>query len=311
MGNISRALPSLNAIRFFECAARHSSFTRASEELCVTQGAVSKQIKLLEQQLDCQLFLRKGPYLSLTTHGEKLRGTVTDSLDIIKHGVASLRAMSESNLTLSVLPSFASNWLIPRLGAFEEQQAAISIHLKASFNNVNFAVNTDIDAAIRLGEGNWKDLTTLQLTQDAMFPVCTPRLAAKITTVSDLNKQTLLIDPHSRLRDQQLAYPPDNIADPYNDWSRWFETAKHSYSARNTKYYDETGTLIRAAIEGQGVYLAREELIQDQIASGVLRRLFKVEFYSNLHYYFVCPDNRKNDPNLLQFRNWLKTARGF
>ena len=103
---MTRELPSLNAVRFFECAARHQSFTKAGAELCVTQGAVSRQIKLLEQQLECQLFARKGPYLALTSHGERFQETVTDALTTIKQGVVSLRRASVSTLTVSVLPRF-------------------------------------------------------------------------------------------------------------------------------------------------------------------------------------------------------------
>lgn len=285
---MKKSLPSLNAIRVFDSAARHLSFTKAGAELFVTQGAVSKQINLLEAQLDCRLFARKGPYLSLTQHGEQFLESVTAALDIINHGVDSLRRQSNTTLTVSVLPSFASNWLLPRLGQFETKHPNLSVRLASSYSNVDFAVKVDIDAGIRLGNGQWDSLFCQQLTQDRMFPVCTPALAKGIDKIADLRSHTVLIDSL-----------------PYDKWANWFEGAGQAYAVKNTKYYDDTGTQIRAAIEAQGICLVREELVQDHLESGILVRPFDIEYFSDLHYYFVCLETRKDESKIALFRAWL------
>ena len=288
---MKNSLPSLNTIRFFECAARHLSFTRAGEELFVTQGAVSKQIKALEEQLGLQLFSRRGPYLELTLHGKKLLDSVSSALEIVNQGIASLKRLNSNRLTVSVLPSYANYWLLPRLGDLEKQYPDIELRLASSYANVNFAVQTDIDAGIRLGKGHWPGLRAIQLSTDRMFPVCAPDLASKIHSFEDLNKQTLLVDPL-----------------PRDEWELWFAAADHPYSAKKVKLYEDTGHHIRAAVQGDGVSLLREELIQEQLDAGVLVRLFDIEYLSDIHYYFVCPESRYAEPALARSRQWLESV---
>jgi len=285
-------LPSLNAIRFFESAARHLSFTKAGEELFVTQGAVSRQIKLLEEQLDCRLFARKGPYLKLTANGEKFQSSVVDALAIIKQGTASLRRASAPTLTVSVLPSFASNWLVSRLGGLEKKHPWLSTRLAASYANTDFSVETDIDAGIRLGRGSWPGLHSEQLTKDRMFPVCSPKISGEIESVADLSNYIILTD-----------------ALPYNEWIHWFEAAGLKDLSYESKLYDDTGLQLKGAIEGQGVALAREELVQDYLRSGVLVKLFDIDFISDIHYYFVCPEREINEKKIKVFREWLQTVK--
>lgn len=289
---MARELPSLNAIRFFECAARHRSFTKAADELCVTQGAVSRQIKLLEQQLNCQLFSRKGPYLQLTTHGTQLQETITTSFDIIRHGIARLRQSTDSTLTISVLPSFVSRWLLPKLPEFELREPTLSVHLAASYIQIDFSVNTDIDAAIRLGSGNWPGLHALQLTNDRMFPVCSPKIAKKIKTINDLADYTIFFDKA-----------------PHDEWKNWFKASKHPYIVNTSKLFDDTGMQIKAAIDGQGISLVREELVNDLVGSGVLVRLFDIDFISSMHYYFVYPVQRVDESKIQRFHHWLLDVR--
>lgn len=285
-------LPSLNAIRFFDCAARHLSFTKAGDELNVTQGAVSKQIKLLEEQIDCQLFIRKGPYLKLTTHGEHFQATVSDSLRIIRQGLANLRRDSTSTLVVSVLPSFASYWLIPRTAKLEKQEPWLSLRLASSYTNIDFSVNTDIDVGIRMGAGKWAGLYSEQLTQDRMFPVCTPKLASKIKSLSDMKKYQLLSDML-----------------PYDEWPNWFDVAGASYKDYKTKPYDDTGLQIGGAIEEQGVALCREDLVSDYLNAGVLVKLFDVAFVSKIHYYFICREHETEERKIKVFREWLQTVK--
>ena len=302
---MNKSLPSLNSIRFFEAAARHLSFTRAAEEMFVTQGAVSKQIKMLEDQLDCQLFSRKGPTLSLTKDGEELLATVSSALETIQQGVSRIRRQRDTTLTLSVLPSFASIWLMPKVIDFEDNHPGISVRQNASFTVIDFSINTDIDAAIRLGKGDWPELYTRQLTRDLMFPVCNPDIASRVNGINDLGEQTLLVDPHSKIHtddDPQLATDQKE----FGEWLQWFKAAGVSPTINDYRVIDETGTLIRAAILGKGIALMRQELIADYLEAGLLVRLFDVEFYSHLHYFFVCPWDRKDEEKIYLFRHWLE-----
>lgn len=302
---MNKSLPSLNAIRFFEAAARHLSFTRAAEEMFVTQGAVSKQIKMLEDQLGCQLFSRKGPTLTLTKDGEELLATVSLALDTIQQGVSRIRRQRDATLTLSVLPSFASIWLMPKIIDFEDNHPGISVRQNASFTVVDFSINTDIDAAIRLGRGDWPALYTRQLTRDLMFPVCNPDKAKGIKEIKDLGEQTLLVDPHSKIQINDAPLVASGQLE-FGEWLQWFEAAGVAPAINDHRVIDETGTLIRAAILGKGVALMRQELIADYLEAGLLVRLFDVEFYSNLHYFFVCPWDRKDEEKIYLFRHWLE-----
>ncbi len=297
---MNKSLPSLSAIRFFEAAARNLSFTKAAEEMFVTQGAVSKQIKMLEEQLGCQLFSRKGPILELTQDGQELLATVSTALETIQEGVSRIRRKSDTTLTLSVLPSFASIWLMPKIMEFEDQHPHISVRQTTSFSVVDFSISTDIDAAIRLGRGDWDGLYTRQLTRDYMFPVCDPATALKITKIGDLENHTMLIDPHARIHTKG-----SKEARELGEWKTWFESAGADMHIRDSRIIDETSTLIRAAVLGKGIALVREELVADYLATGVLVRLFDVDYHSNLHYYFVCPMERKGEEKISLFRHWL------
>lgn len=298
---MAKNLPSLNSIRFFEAAARHTSFTRAAEELFVTPGAVSKQIKLLEEQLECRLFSRSGPNLTLTRHGADLLATVSEALDIIQQGVSRIRRAEDSSLTLSVLPSFASIWLMPKIHAFEEACPRIMLRQHASFHLVDFAVSTNIDAAIRLGRGSWEGLYSMQLTKDRMYVVCSEEIASQINAVSDLAGQTFLIDPFPRPSPQDQGETRD-----FGEWPAWFAAAGEPLCIADYRIIDETTTLISAAMLGKGVALLREELITEHLASGALVKVLDVAFYSELHYFFVCPEERKNEEKIRLFHSWLQ-----
>lgn len=285
---MSAKLPSLNALRFFECAARHASFTKAAVELCVTQGAVSRQIKSLESELGYKLFQRRGPYLALTTHGEKLLVTVSTALTTLSKGLEAISQQDSTSLSISVLPSFASHWLVPRLDSFEEAHRELTVRLSSSYAYVDFSARTDIDAAIRMGSGDWPHCHVEQLTRDVMLPVCSPGLAREIKNLDDLRAQTLLVD----------------IA-PHDEWKRWFAQQDCPYEVARRKIYDDVGAQIMGAIEGRGVSLLREELIRNDLREKRLVTLFDTHYKSELHFYFVCPPEKMALPKLRSFRDWL------
>ena len=289
---MKRDLPSLNAVRMFEAAARTQSFTQAAVELHVTQGAVSRQIALLEEQLGCELFHRKGPKLKLSTAGLQYQSVVEEALETIRKGTSQISQDNSSNtLTVSILPSFASYWLMPRMVAMEKVLPNISLRLAASHQNVDFAKDRDIDVSIRLGRGNWSGVYSKQFTNDEMLPVCSPKLAQEIQCVEDLLKHHTISESSG-----------------YDEWHRWFEKNNVKYEPIATRIYDDTGVQIQAAIDGLGVLLARSEFVKDCLHSGSLVRLFDTNIISEFQYYFVCPIPRLSEPNIKAFHDWILAA---
>lgn len=286
---MKRDLPSLNAVRMFEAAARTQSFTQAAAELHVTQGAVSRQIALLEEQLGCKLFHRKGPKLKLSDAGLQYQSVVDDALETIRIGTAQISKKHNSNtITVSILPSFASYWLMPRLSIMEKALPNISLRLAASHRIVDFAKDRDIDVSIRLGKGNWPDLYVKKFTHNEMFPVCSPNLAQEIQTVEDLLDHQIISDPLH-----------------YDEWHQWFKKNNIKYKLREERMYDDTGVQIQAAIDGLGVILARAEFVKNSLQSGRLVRLFNTSIVSVFQYYFVCPRSRLAELNIKAFHDWL------
>ena len=205
-----RRLPPLNALKAFEAAARSESFTRAAEELCVTQGAVSQQLKALEATLGIKLFIRERQRLVMTEAGREYLAVVRDALDRIAVGTERLVQRQTSGvLTVSTSPDFAAKWLVHRLGRFAEAHPDIDLRVSATMHHVDFA-REDVDLAVRHGEGNWAGLDVVRLCSERLFPVCSPKLVSgrnRITKASDLLKFPLL-----RL-------------DDWKTWSRWFDAA--------------------------------------------------------------------------------------
>lgn len=291
---MSRDLPSLNAIRMFEAAARHRNFTRAAEELFVTQGAVSRQIRQLESDLEQDLFRREGPRVELTQAGERLYRATEEALGILRRSTLELRRLAaDPTLTISVLPSFAAKWLVPRLGRFQSENAEIDLRLAASYDAVDFSRRPDIDLAIRFGQGPWPGLYNECLINEQMFPVCSPSFLARQTSLStpeDMTQQALLYS-----------------SETYDQWRDWFAAADVSRPdhERGPRYGDEL-MLLQAAIEGQGIALARSLIASDEIGAGRLVRLFDITVQCRHSYYFVCPEGRESKAEIRSFLDWLR-----
>ena len=187
-----RRLPQLNALKAFEAAARHVSFTRAAEELCVTQGAVSHQVKALEAELGIKLFNRERQRLIITDAGRDYLAVVRDALDRVAMGTERLvQRQSSGMLTVSTSPDFAAKWLVHRLGRFAEAHPAIDLRVSAVMHHVDFA-REDVDVAVRHGDGHWPGLHVTRLCSEQLFAVCSPALGAKLKRPKDLLKLPLL-----------------------------------------------------------------------------------------------------------------------
>src|SRR6266852_6626021 len=285
-----RRLPPLNALRAFEAAARHESFTRAAEELCVTQGALSHQVKALEAELGLKLFHRERQRLAITQAGRAYLGVVRDAFDRIADGTERLlQRQSGGALAVSTSPNFAAKWLVHRLGRFAQAHPEIDLRVSAAMHQVDFA-REDVDLAVRHGDGNWAGLDVMRLCSEQLFPVCSPKLVSgrdRITKASDLLKFPLL-----RL-------------DDWKTWSRWFDAAGVADPVAHGPVLNRASMLIDAAVDGHGVALARTALATWDLINGRLVRPIDVSLRMPKTYWIVCPKVTSALPKITIFREWL------
>ena len=285
-----RRLPSLNAVKAFEAVARSKSLARAAEELFVTPGAVSQQVKALETELGLKLFNRERQRLVITEAGREYLAVVRDAFDQIALGTERLTQRQRSGvLTVSVSPDFAAKWLVGRLGRFTESHPEIDFRVAASDQRVDFA-REDVDLAVRHGDGRWPELEVERLCDERLFAVCSPKLIRgrnRVISVSDLLKFPLL-----RL-------------DDWTNWGRWFEAAGVTTQARSGPILNRASMLIDAAIDGQGVTLARTALAAWDIIHGRIVRPVEVSLEMANTYWIVCPKATASVPKIATFREWL------
>lgn len=288
---MSRRLPPLNALRAFEAAARHLSFTKAAEELHVTQAAISHQIKGLEEWLAMPLFRRMNRALILTEAGQAYLPPVKDAMDTLAQATERLfRQDQAGSLTVSTMPSFAAKWLVMRLGRFQALHPDIDVLLLTTPQLTDFA-QQDVDVAIRFGLGRWPDVRAERLMKEDIFPVCAPHMLdgpKPLRTPGDLRHHTLLHD------------------DYMINWTNWFEAAGVSgIDVTRGPRYTDSALLIQAATDGQGIALAREVLVADDLAAGRLVRLFTVTLPGDYAYYVVAPHHYFARPKVQAFRDWI------
>lgn len=288
---MARFLPPLNALRAFEVAARLLSFTRAAAELNVTQAAVSHQIKALEERLGVTLFKRMNRTLLLTDAGQAYLPAVREAFDGLARATALLLKRDRTGaLTVSVLPSFAAKWLVPRLGRFRDLHPEIDVRLSTDHHMVDLG-RDDVDAAIRYGQGDYPGLECVRFLTEDVFPVCSPRLL----------KGTYPLKRPDDLRYHTLLHDDFRI-----DWRLWLLAAgvKDVDPDRGPAFTDSS-MVVQAAVEGQGVALARSALADVDLASGRLVKPFDVSMPARWAYYFVCPVATRDNPKIVAFRDWL------
>jgi LysR family transcriptional regulator, glycine cleavage system transcriptional activator len=288
-----RRLPPLNALKAFEAAARHESFTRAAEDLCVTQGAVSHQVKSLEAELGVKLFNRHRQRLVITEAGRAYLIVVRDAFDRIADGTERLlQRQSGGALTVSTSPNFAAKWLVHRLGRFAEAHPEIDLRVSASLHHVDFA-REDIDLAIRHGDGTASGLHVTRLCAEELFPVCSPKL---------LNGGNRLRDP-SALGRFTLLHVNDR-----EGWSQWLDFAGVTgVDLSRGPVLNQASMAIDAAVDGQGVALARTALAAWDLIGGRLVRPFEMAMPASYAYWIVCTKAAAKLPKILAFNDWLLT----
>lgn len=287
---MSRRLPPLNAVRAFEAAARHLSFTRAADELCVTQAAVSHQVKMLESWLGISLFHRQNRALTLTGSGQSYRLAIHEALEQIARATDQVVRQDAGPLTISTIPSLAAKWLVLRLGRFQAAHPEWDVRLTTGFELVDFE-KQQVDIAIRFGRGYWPGLKVERLMTEDLFPVCSPHLFNSdkpLKTPEDLRYHTLLHDEY------QI------------DWPMWLRAADvQGVEVNRGPRFTDSGIQLQAAIDGQGVALARAVLVADDIAAGRLVRLFDVTLPGDFAYWIVAPPHYFSRPKVAAFRDWL------
>lgn len=288
---MKRTLPPLNALRAFEASARLLSFTKAAQELGVTQAAISHQVKALEAWLGIPLFRRQNRQVLLTDSGQTYFQEVRKALDHLAVGTDRLLKRDHAGvLTVSTLISFAAKWLVPRLGRFRLRHPEIDVRIAAGDHLVDFE-SEDVDIAIRYGRGQWSGLHVDRLFGEEIFAVCSPLLLegpCPLRVPSDLRHHTLL---HDTMRE---------------DWQMWLGAAGLSDIDPSRGYsFSHSDMLLQAAIDGHGVALGRSVLVADDLAAGRLMKPFDLSLTAESAYYVACPESTAKRPKIVVFRDWL------
>ncbi|KMJ46628.1 MULTISPECIES: transcriptional regulator GcvA [Xenorhabdus] len=291
---MSKRLPPLNALRVFDAAARHLSFTKAAEELFVTQAAVSHQMKSLEDFLGLKLFRRRNRSLLLTEDGQSYYLDIKEIFTAINDATRKLQARSAKGaLTVSLSPSFAIQWLVPRLSGFNQSFPGIDVRIQA-IDREEDKLADDVDVAIFYGRGNWPGLRTDRLYPEYLLPVCSPALLAgdrPLKTPSDLARHTLLHDSSRR------------------DWQAYIRQLdmQQQINVQQGPIFSHSAMVIQAAVHGQGVALANNVMAQNEIDAGRLVCPFNDVLVSKNAFYLVCHDNQAELGKIAAFRKWILT----
>ncbi len=285
-------LPSLTALAAFEAAARNLSFKKAADELNVTPGAVSRQIKALEADVGQPLFQRIHRGVRLTAPGETLFATLNTSFRDIADTVRQLRAEDESTVTIATTIAFASMWLMPRLGDFWRSHLDITVNHVISDNAEELRL-ANADLNLRYGDGNWPGEHAERLFGDCIFPVCAPAFAETVTTgeIPDLAALPLL---------QLEAQDPTWL-----DWTDWFRLCGEQIRPKRVRSFTSYVIVLQAAQDNQGVALGWERLVSPMIEQGRLVRLGDWQVTAPQSHYVTWPAKREPDPATGALRDWL------
>ncbi|MEO1252155.1 MAG: transcriptional regulator GcvA [Pseudomonadota bacterium] len=293
-----KRMPPLNALRVFEAAARHLSFTKAADELHVTPGAVSQQIKALEEFLQTPVFRREKRALLLTDEAQASLPVLREGFDKLAEAGEILAAKADSRrLAVSVAPSFASKWLVPRLADFQDNHPDIDVWVSADMDVVDFAVE-DVDMAVRYGAGQYSGLIVDHLMAEKIVPVCAPQL---LTGDNPLKGPKDLVH-HTLLHDSS----PDKD-DKIPTWPMWLKAAGvcHKEGARGLKF-NQSSLVIEAAVAGKGVALAKSALALADLEAGRLVIPFDLTTPTDFAYYIVYPPSKSKSASVKAFAEWLK-----
>lgn len=283
--------PPLNALHTFEIAARHQSYSLAAQELHITHSAVSQQMRQLEQSLGLALFERKGRQMQLSPAGKQLLQQVQPALQQIQSALEQLRQdKSAPAIKVATLQSFATFWLLPRLGSFQKLHPELTIHIQAAIGLVNLE-RTKTDIAIRFGLGKWSNCDAEKILDDQLYTVCSP----------DFNRGHWPQNP-AQLRDYRVL-----AVEHGREWQNWSDFAGiNAQQFKHVVQLSDSNLMLTAAMSGQGIAVTRHSLVAAEIAAGKLVRLFDLIAPSDYSYYLVKPKGQVESPAILAFTNWIK-----
>ncbi|HUN51938.1 MAG TPA: transcriptional regulator GcvA [Candidatus Sulfotelmatobacter sp.] len=292
-----RRLPSLNALRAFEAAARHKGFTAAAAELGVTQTAVSRLVKGLEQRFGFPLFRRTGNAVALTERGAAYLPGLSDAFDRLAAATDRVLGMAPASvLTIASGPTLAMRWLIPRLPAFQGSNPGVEVRLSTSLPVTAIddpaPLGPGVTAAIRLGSGQWPGLAAEPLFRADMFPVAAPAVARRLKQPRDLRQHTLL----------HVLHAPD-------EWPTWLAAAAvRDIDADAGPRFDFHAFALQAALDGLGVAMARRPFVADDLAAGRLVAPFALALPKAQSWYLIYRPEALDMPAFAAFRAWLLAA---
>jgi LysR family transcriptional regulator of beta-lactamase len=278
----------LNALRAFEVSARHLNFTRAADELCVTQAAVSQQVKNLEERLGVPLFRRLPRGLALTDDGQALLPVVADAFGRLEAVLGQFESGYREVLTVAAVGSFAVGWLMPRLDEFRRRHPLVDLRLLTNNNKVDLA-GEGLDYAIRFGDGAWHGTEAEPLFDAPLSPMCSEAIARRLREPADLAHETLL-----------RSYRAD-------EWPRWFEAAGLAPGRRLGPVFDSSLTMAQAAGQGAGVALLPVALMERELRDGRLVQPYPLAV-STGRYWLTRLKSRKPSAAMTGFRDWLLAA---
>jgi LysR family glycine cleavage system transcriptional activator len=295
-------LPALSALRAFEAAARHKSFTKAAEELFVTPAAISHQIHALEEDLGVRLFHRLNRSIELTTSARVLLPGLSEAFAGIRASVKRLRSHNDTgSLTVTASPSLAAKWLVLRLHRFQARCAEVDVRISATDEVVDLTKG-DFDIAIRYGSGHYPGLEVELLFTNEVFPACSPQLLAAgppLQTPDDLRH-------HALIHDQAVERDP-----LVPTWPMWLKAAGvKDVPAAAGLSFNNMSLALDAAIAGHGVVLAYSTIAAADIAAGRLVRLFSLALPDQFSYYLVTAPGALERPKVRAFRDWLREEAG-
>ena len=280
----------------FESAARHLSFTLAAQELNVTPGAISQQIRQLESHLQQRLFKRLNRSIVLTDAGQLFLPMVSAGFEQLHAAVSALENTGDGPLTITSAPSFVSKWLIPRLASFKRQHPDIDVRIDTSDRLVDFS-REDIDVGIRFGDGEYPELDTVFLFSFDLVPVCSPALLQDgpgLKDVSDLKHYTLL---HSNYDELDPGWP---------DWAMWLKVVEaDDVDASHGIFFNQSDQIFQAALDGQGVALLANVMADPEIAAGRLIQPFSARLPVKLNYHLVTSPYKAGIAKVAAFRQWV------
>ncbi|PLZ00981.1 transcriptional regulator [Burkholderia sp. WAC0059] len=286
---MARRLPPFPALRAFEAAARHNSFTAAAAELHVTHGAISRQVAAFEAWLGVLVFRRIGKRVSLTDDGRRYLATVQAAFDSIALATDQLRDTAVHVLRVNALPTFAMKWLLPRLSRF--QRMVPNVELRLSTSNAPVESLEGFDVAVRRGPPSWPDCESGYFLDEMEVPVCSPALLQRtpIHTADDLARHVLL---YSDTR-------PDA-------WRNWLAAADVKAKCRKRQSFDHVYLVLQAAVDGLGVALGPLPLLDDELASGRLVAPLDGPYIDARGYWWVARREVADAPLVAQFCRWLE-----